>query len=162
MFNIWKSPVIYFLYWFIILQCLWYAFLIPLIYFNWRIIAFNIVIFFPYIDMNQPQVYMCPPMLHPPATSLLAPSLWVVPEHQLWVPCFMHGTCTGHLYFVWSCTCLSADLSDHPHLAVSRRVPKSVLYVCVSFAALHVGPLCMVRFPHGCFHSTSNCNIFHL
>ena len=31
-----------------------------------------------------------PPSLSPPPTSLLTPTLWVVPEHWLWVPCFMH------------------------------------------------------------------------
>ena len=37
----------------------------------------------PYIDMNQPLVYMCPPILNLPPTSLPTPSLWAVPEHSL-------------------------------------------------------------------------------
>ena len=41
----------------------------------------------PYINMNQPQVHMCAPILNPPRISLSTPSLWVIPEHQLWVPC---------------------------------------------------------------------------
>ena len=39
------------------------------------------------------------------------------------------------------CTCFNAILSDHPTLAFSHRVQKSVLYTCVSFVALHVGSL---------------------
>ena len=37
--------------------------------------------------MNQPRVHMCAPILNPPRTSLATPSLGVVPEHRLWVPC---------------------------------------------------------------------------
>ena len=40
--------------------------------------------FLPYINMNWPQVYMCPPILN----SLPTPSLWVVPDNWPWVPCF--------------------------------------------------------------------------
>ena len=39
----------------------------------------------PYIDMNQPWVYMCPPSWNPP-NSLAIPSLRAVPVHQPWVP----------------------------------------------------------------------------
>ena len=38
--------------------------------------------FFPYFDVNQPRVYMCPPILSSPSTHLTTPSLWVVPKHQ--------------------------------------------------------------------------------
>ena len=52
------------------------------------------------INVNQPRVYMCPPILNP-LPSFPIPSLWVVPVHWLWVPCFMHQTCTGHLFYIW-------------------------------------------------------------
>ena len=39
---------------------------------------------------------------HPPwtptTTFLPTLSFWVVTEHQLWVPWFMHQTCTGHCF----------------------------------------------------------------
>ena len=35
-------------------------------------------------------------------------------------------------------TCFNAVLSNHATIAFSHRVPKSVLYICVSFAALHI------------------------
>ena len=68
--------------------------------YNWRLITI-LWWFLSYIDMNQPWVYMYPTILNPLPNSLLTPSLWVVPEHQLWVPCFMHRICTGHLFYIW-------------------------------------------------------------
>ena len=35
-------------------------------------------------------VHMCSPILNPPVFSLPTPPLWVVPEHRLCVPCFIH------------------------------------------------------------------------
>ena len=68
-----------------------------------------------------------------------SPIPWVVPEHQLWESCFMHPTCTGHLFYIWEYTCFNAILSNHPTLAFSHILQKSVLYICVSFVAMHVG-----------------------
>ena len=67
---------------------------LKLIYFNWRIIT-TLWWFLPYIDMNQPRAHVCCLILNPPPTSLSTPSLWVVPEHQPWVHCFMHRTWTN-------------------------------------------------------------------
>ena len=42
------------------------------IYFNWRLLFYSIVVVLPYIDMNQPRVYMCSPSwlpLPPPSPS---------------------------------------------------------------------------------------------
>ena len=35
-------------------------------------------------------------------------------------------------------TCFNAILSNHPTLTLPHRVQKSVLYICVSFAVLHI------------------------
>ena len=39
----------------------------------------------------------------------------------------------------WYYTCFNAILPNHPTLALSHRVQKTVLYICVSFAVSHTG-----------------------
>ena len=59
-----------------------------------------------------------PPHSEPSSTSLLTRSLWVVPEHWLWVPCFVHRTCTDHSILhmvIYMFLCYSLK-SCHPHL----------------------------------------------
>ena len=51
----------------------------------------------PWISHGWP----CVPHPEPPPISLPTPSLWVVPEHRLWVPCLRHQTCPGHLFHIW-------------------------------------------------------------
>ena len=57
---------------------------------------------------------------HPetPPISLPTPSVWVVPEHWLWVPCFVHRTCTDHSILhmvIYMFLCYSLK-SSHPRL----------------------------------------------
>ena len=67
-------------------------------YFNWRITTLHIVTVFA-IHQHELATGTCGPyILYPSLPSLF---LWVVPEHCLWVPCFMHRTCTGHLFYIW-------------------------------------------------------------
>jgi len=78
-------------------------------------------------------------ILKPPPTSLPIPSLWVIPVHQPWAPCLMHWTWTGDSFHIWYYTCFNAILPYHPALALSYKVQKTVLYICVSFAVSHTG-----------------------
>ena len=99
--------------------------------------------------MNLPQVYMCSPSwIHLPPHSPI-PSLWVIPEHQPQASCIMHQTWTGNPFHIWYYTCFNAILPNDPTLALSRRVQKSVLCICVSFAVSHIGlSFSSVQFSH--------------
>ena len=74
--------------------------------------------------MNQPWIYMCSPSRSPLPPPPL-PSLWVFPVHHPWalVSCIQPGLAV----------CFTLDrilvsiLSDHPTLAFSHRVQKSLL-----------------------------------
>ena len=78
------------------------------------------------------------PILHPPPPSFPIPSLWVIPVHQPRASCIMPQTWTGNSFHIWYYTCFNAILPNHPTLAVSHRVQKTVLYICVSFAVSHI------------------------
>ena len=79
------------------------------------------------------------PILNPPPSSLPIPSLWVIPVHQPQASCILHQTWTGDSFLIWYYTCFNAILPNHPTLAFSHRVQKTILYTCVSFAVLHTG-----------------------
>ena len=114
--------------------------------------------FLPDIDMNQPWVYMCSPSRTPlPPPSLPHPSgssQCTSPEHP--VSCIEPEPV---ICFTCDNTRFNATLSNHPTLAFSHRVQKTVLYISVSFAVLHIGsslpsfyiPYICISIPYWCF-----------
>ena len=95
----------------------------------------NIVLVLPYINMNLPRCTHAP---HPEPPSPYHPSgssLCTSPEHP--VSCIESGLAIRFAYDIY--TCFNAILPNHPTLALSHRVQKTVLYICVSFAVSHTG-----------------------
>ena len=78
------------------------------------------------------------PILNPPPTSLPIPSLWVIPVHQHKASYILHRTWTGDSFLIWYYTCFNAILLNQPP-SLSPRVPKTVLYICISSAVSHTG-----------------------
>ena len=60
------------------------------------------------------------PILNPHPTSLLVPSLWVIPVHQPRAACILHQTWTGDSFHTWYYTCFNAILPNHPTLTLSH------------------------------------------
>jgi len=71
--------------------------------------------------------------------SLPIPCLWVIPVHQPRASCIMHWVWSGDSFHIWYYTCLNAILPNPTTLALSHRIQKTVLYICISFAVLHTG-----------------------
>jgi len=108
------------------------------IYINWRLITVFWWVL-PYIDMNQPWVYMCPPSWTPlPPPSLSHPSgLSQCPGFECPVSCIKLGLL---IYFTYGNINVSVLFSQIiPPLPSQNRVQKSVLYICVSFAVSCIG-----------------------
>ena len=80
-----------------------------------------------------------PPHPEHPSNPFPTPSLWVAPEHWLWVPCFMHQTCTV-IYSTYGNVHVSMLFSQSIPPSPSPTETKSLFFTSVSpFAALHVG-----------------------
>ena len=60
----------------------------------------------------------------------------------VWVPWVIWQISTGYLFYIWECICSHATLSillTLSFLPCPSRVHQSVLYVCISIAALQIG-----------------------
>ena len=109
------------------------------IYFNW---SMNTILWWvlPYISVNRPQAYVCP--IPPESPAHLPPqptrSLQVVTESQLWVPCVILQTCTGYLFYIWSCIMFqcSSLKSSHP-LFLPLSPEDCSLLLCLICCAAH-------------------------
>ena len=107
--------------------------------FNWRLITSQYCIGFAIHQHESTMGIHMFPILNPPPSSLPITSLWVIPVHQPQASCILHQTWTGDLFHIWYYTCFNAILPNHPTLSLSKRVQKTVLYICVSFAVSHTG-----------------------
>ena len=109
------------------------------IFISWRLITLQYCSGFCHTLTWISHGFTCIP--HPDPPSHLP--LHLIPLGLPSVPgpstCLMHPTWAGDLFHPRKYTCFDAVLAQHPTLAFSHRVQKSVLYICVSFSVLHIG-----------------------
>ena len=101
-------------------------------FFNWRL---NKILwcFLPYINMNQPRVYMCPTILNTPSTSLPTPSLWGVLEHHLHA-LNMHRSSVLHMaIYMFQCYCLSHQGSP----SIPTFNYQEIFFICACLESKH-------------------------
>ena len=108
-----------------------------IIYFNWRLLLYNTVVVLPYIDMNQPWVYMCPPSRAPlPFPSPSHPSgLSSAPASSaLFHALNLDWSSVSHMVtYVFQCYAVK---SSHPHLL--PQSPKVCsLHLCLLCCLIH-------------------------
>ena len=111
------------------------------IYFNWRLITLQYSSGFchtlPWISHGCTCVPYSEPLSHLP----------VYPIHLVHPSAMSLSTLSHASNLDWRSvshminTCFNAILANHPTLAFSHRVQKTVLYICVSFVVSHIGSL---------------------
>ena len=113
-------------------------FFFSFIFISWRLITLQYCSDFCHTLTWISHGFTCVP--HPDPPSHLPPHLIPLglPSAPALSTCFMHPTWAGDLFHPLQYTCFSSVLSEHPTLTFSHRVPKSVLYICVSFSVLHI------------------------
>ena len=114
-------------------------FFLKLIYFNWRLITLQYCGGFCHtftlighgcacVPHPEPPFHLPP---HPnPQGHPSAPALSTLPHASN-----LDWRSISYMYY----TCFNAILPNHPTLAFSHRVQKSVLYIYVSFTVSHIG-----------------------
>ena len=104
------------------------------IYFNWRLITLQYCIGFAIHQRESATGVHMFPILNPPPTSLLIPSLWVIPVHQPWASCIMHRTWTGRRFVSYMILYVSMPLSQIIPPSPSPTESKRLFYISVSLA----------------------------
>ena len=108
------------------------------IYFTWRLITLQYCIGFAIHQHESARGIHVFPILNPlPPPSLFRPSgssQCPSPEHP--VSCIKPGLA---IRFTYDSIHFNASLPNHLTLALSYRVQKTVLYICVPFAVSHTG-----------------------
>ena len=109
------------------------------IFISWRLITLQYCSGFCHTLTWISRGFTCVPHPDSPSHLPLYPIPLGLPSAPGPSTCLMHPTWAGDLFHPRWYTCFDAVLLKHPTLAFSHRVPKSVLYICVSFSVLHIG-----------------------
>ena len=106
-----------------------------IIYFNWRLIIYNIVVVFAIHWHESAMTALVSPIWTHPPTSLSTPSLRAIPVPQSWAPCLMQWTWTDDLFHI-----------EHVSVLFSQTIPplpsptenKSLFFISMSLLLSHI------------------------
>ena len=101
------------------------------IYFNWRLITLQYCIGFPIHQHESITGIHVFPILNPSPTSLLIPSLWVIPVHQPQASCIMHRTWTGDSFHIWNYTCFNDTLKSSYPFPLPQSPKNCSIHLCL-------------------------------
>ena len=116
-----------------------YLFFFPFIFISQRLISLQYCSGFCHTLTWISRGFTRVPHPDPPSHLPLHPIPLGLPSAPAPSTRLMHPAWAGDLFHPWWYTCFNTVLSEHPTLAFSHRVQKSVLYICVSFSVLHIG-----------------------